>query len=91
MLIGAVVGAALSAGGSMYAANKQEKAAKAAANAQAQAADSTPAQVTQSAAAQTTNTQAAARTSTQAANARRMTVSSTVNPVAANGLRRTLG
>lgn len=85
------MGAALSAGGSMYAANQQKKAAQSAANAAAQAADSTPAQVTQSAAAQTTNTQAAARTSTQAANARRMTVSSTVNPVAANGLRRTLG
>ena len=89
-VITGVVGALASAGSAIYQANAQKKAAAATANA-AKVADHAVASSTQSAAAQQVTTQAEARDATQKAKQRRMSVSSTMNPVQVNGLRTTLG
>lgn len=86
------ISALASVGTSLYQANAQKKAARGAANAAAQAADHAVATSRTSAAAeQTTVSAEGVRDAAQKEKQRRMTVSSTMNPVQVNGLRTTLG
>lgn len=85
------VSALVSAGTAIYQAHEQKKAARSAAASAASVADHAVASSTQSVAAQQVTTQAEARDATQKAKQRRMSVSSTMNPVQVNGLRTTLG
>ncbi|MBQ7024883.1 MAG: hypothetical protein IJN29_14995 [Akkermansia sp.] len=89
--VASIVGAAASVGSTLYASKQQKKAARSAAHQASKIADSAIARsTTDTTPAQQTNTEATARTSTQNAAKRRMSVSSTVNRIGANGGRLTL-